>query len=138
MALRLTNHAMPANIETFVRNTLGCTCPEEVFLSIEQDVIADKADIRRWVIGQRLLIYLVDADQEVAVDSLVAGTVRRGLLERDARGLNRFRLVLLCREPAALEDQARALFAACKAVDERTHLHLVSYQQLDAVIHDTR
>ena len=53
----------PGPIERFVRETLGCNCPAEVFARIEDDSLPSTNSgppIRRIAIGSRLLIYLVD------------------------------------------------------------------------------
>ena len=48
-------------IKRFVQETLGCSCPEEVFDKIECDTDASRIWWRRINVGNRLLIYILDA-----------------------------------------------------------------------------
>jgi len=51
-------------LRAFVRETLGCTCPDAVFEAVERTAgIApmSRVPFARWVIGGRLLVYLLRA-----------------------------------------------------------------------------
>jgi hypothetical protein len=61
---------------------------------------------------------------------VVAAAVEAGVGERDRQSFNRFRLVLACADPAAIEQPARDAFAACEQVDERAHLHVLSLDEV--------
>lgn len=125
-----------ASIERFVRGTLGCACPDEVFQQIETsalpgDLPGDLPGVRL-VIGNRLLVYVA-----LAPASLVAATralVAAGRRERDARGWNRFRLVLATEAPEAERTAAADAFASAAAGDERAHLHVLAPAALPAVL----
>jgi hypothetical protein len=113
-------------IEHFVRGTLGCQCPDEVFQSISIDRVGaadDAASCTRLVVGNRLLIYILDAATVGVADGALADLVARGCRERDARGYNRFRLVIACDEPASEKTTVQHAFDEACGNDERAHLH---------------
>lgn len=116
-----------SRIEVFARDVLGCQCPAEVFRKVRVDGNISAAGLplrRRIVIGDRLLIYLVDAAELPAGDTgVVMRLCRAGVDERDALGLNRFRLVLA--------GSATGEAAAPELPDERCHLHHVSTQEVE-------
>jgi len=121
-----------AAIKQFVRNTLGCGCPEEVFQSIDcrnhvrlaTDIVLDAM----LVIADRLLIYVVEVDAENVSQSDFAALIAAGREERDARKLNRFRLVVVADE--ALDSRSvQALFRELAGRDEKIHLHIISREK---------
>jgi hypothetical protein len=86
-------------IRLFVRNTLGCGCSEEVFRTLEcvpgvclRDDIKLDAGL---TIGNRLLIYVFTPAIHGEIEQQLAFLASTGKRERDARGLNRFRLVIV-------------------------------------------
>lgn len=117
----------PALLRAFVREILGCTCPDAVFEVVERTEVAAPGSgvpYTRWLIGDRLLIYLVrpqSAPAEIAGELAALGRE-----DRDRRGLNRFRLVIAS---AACEGEAHAVaraFAAVAGQDPKAHLHCVA------------
>jgi hypothetical protein len=109
-------------IEHFVRVTLGCRCPDEVFRSMDLERISntDGPTVhRRLIIGNRLLIYVLDcsATESIMTRAAVAALARRGVIERDALGLNRFRLVVVSSHVEGLWN--------LEPPDDRAHLHVV-------------
>ncbi len=126
MPATTANHAASADplafARAFVRERLGCGCPDELLahLGIERrpggPTVLD--------VGGRLLVHLrACAGQEDLARGL-AGWLAEGLARRDALGYNRFRLVLLVEDPDAIRPHAEALFAS-RAADARAHLHLL-------------
>ena len=116
-------------IRQFVRDTLGCGCPEEVFRSI---------DVRRcvrlnnfivldgvFIIGNRLLVYVADAGTEACIEEHLPVLLRSGRDERDEKGLNRFRLALLTDRPDEVQRAAVSLFEELRGNDEKMHLHVI-------------
>ena len=100
-------------IEHFVRGTLGCQCPDEVFQSISIDrsgTADDAASCTRLLVGHRLLIYVLDAASFGVAESALADLVARGRRERDERGYNRFAwsLPATSRRPQALPSSTRS------------------------------
>lgn len=126
------------SLEEFVRGTLGCQCPDEVFRSISLD--HQRAPGCAWpfarlAVGDRLLIYVLEA--QALTTAAVSALASQGRAERDAKGYNRFRLVIASDTPARLIDAARAGFARVADEDDRAHLHLLASDQLPDVLRAT-
>jgi hypothetical protein len=121
----------------FVRDVLGCGCPEEVLRSITVDrgrfVPGLDLEVARLDVGGRLLVYVLPASPSPPLGELVAVAVAAGTSERDQRHFNRFRLVIAIDDPADLEETARSAFAGCHRPDDRVHLHVVSSAELGAL-----
>jgi hypothetical protein len=115
------------DLQRFVRNTLGCKCPDEVFQSISIDQCDDHM---RLVIGNRLLIYVMEAAAGTAVRKAVLRLTEQGLEERNSQRLSRLRLVVVSRQPTLDPAGARAAFAEAAGADDRAHVHLVTSDQL--------
>ncbi len=122
-------------IKQFVRDTLGCTCPDEVFEHIDCQVgvrISDDILLDRAInVGNRLLIFLATVDDSDSLGPLVWQLVREGTRKRDQENFNRFRLVLLTKGPTDVADEAFAVFRSLGA-DEKTHLHVIGTDELPA------
>lgn len=115
-------------IEHFVRGTLGCQCPDEVFRSVSIDPLrtADGAiGYTRLLVGNRLLIYILDTAAVRVADGALTDLVACGRRERDEHGYNRFRLVMACDEPASAGTAVQSAFDEAAGNDERAHLHCV-------------
>ncbi|MEW6214938.1 MAG: hypothetical protein AB1478_07035, partial [Nitrospirota bacterium] len=87
------------NVKTFVKQTLGCACPEEVFTYIDcqsniklndEIVLSNKVNI-----GNRLLIYVIEVNNPNLINYILPSIVNIGKKERDGLGFNRFRLVII-------------------------------------------
>lgn len=124
--------AYPA-IKRFVQESLGCTCPEEVFERIDhrRHRVGDVAGVQRIDVGQRLLVYLVETDDPAWLQRHLAELVGAGVADRDAQGMNRFRLVIASTRPDLVGAAARARFRELAGVDDKVHLHLVAQDALD-------
>jgi hypothetical protein len=109
-------------VEAFVRETLGCGCPQEVFEHIED---SRPGDLRRIAVGGRLLVYLITPPTGVVAVDRLAEYLSRGQRERDELGFNRFRLVIAAGEGTANPATLVLAFERLRAGDERLHLHLV-------------
>jgi len=123
------------NIKLFVRQTLGCTCPDEVL-----DRIDCRADVNlpggialdyRINVGGRLLIFALTIDRFDSIahrfDSIapiLPLLVSAGIDDRDNGGFNRVRFVLLTETPDHLSEKAFDLFNSLPT-DEKTHIHLI-------------
>lgn len=116
-------------IKAFTRDILGCDCPEEVFSRIvcEDDVRTDNGlTISHKInIGDRLLIYVSAPGQTGQLSSELVKLVDSGEKERNDKGFNRFRLVLVSENPDLIKDDARKLFEQL-GKDEKIHLHIVN------------
>lgn len=118
-----------SDLERFVRETLGCGCPEEVFAEIED---SGAGDPRRIAVGGRLLVYLVSPPHGALTPEQLEGYLVRGRQERDALGFNRFRLVIAVGERTGDPAGLGRAFEHLRAGDDRLHLHLVPADALPA------
>ncbi len=114
-------------IRRFVREDLGCGCPEEVFDDIRIEVAPGEleagANSRLLVVGGRLMVLIVEPGASNPAMVAVSQLLDRGARLRDDRGCNRFRLVLVHR---ADQDSSERRLADVARPDERTHLHIVA------------
>ncbi len=118
-------------IRLFVRESLGCSCPEHVFDSIG---VSERSDLFEqattvYEIGGRLFVTVMVTDDWQTIGPSLGRIVEIGRNYRDRHGYNRFRLVIATDDGEArsvLEQQ----FAALPNTDEKTHLHVVSPLQL--------
>ena len=82
---------------TFIKNTLGCRCPEEVFENIDVKFIRpieNVGEFARVVVGNTLLVYVYCDGQLGDVISSIEQTTNKGRDDRNKNKYNRFRLVL--------------------------------------------
>jgi hypothetical protein len=126
-----------AEIERFVRDTLGCGCPDEVFRSIRVEratvpgaAIAGARPVTRLVLGDRLLVYALETDTGTLLPELVRALALAGRSERDTRRLNRFRLALATGHAGPPTAELEAAFSTVAGSDERMHMHLLEPGQL--------
>ena len=117
------------SIKSFIQGTLGCGCPEEVFRSIDcrfgTRLQGGAVVSSALIVGNRLLIYVVDADDDALDREHLALYVTEGKKERDRKGLNRFRLVVVT-NAEAVRQQLRSIFDGLQDRDEKIHLHVIS------------
>lgn len=122
------------NITTFVQRILGCGCPEEVFRYIEcqSDIkINDLAVKNRVNIGNRLLIYVAEANESDPVSRILPLLCDAGKKDRDSSGFNRFRLVLAVDILDDIKQAAEDIFKAINK-DEKIHLHVIPKKNIPA------
>jgi len=116
-------------LRSFIRHTLGCSCPGEVFEHMirQYDVelengISINAKIN---VGNRLLIYVVEVDDPGLVERDLHAMISAGKNERDREGFNRFRLVLATERKREISDIGNRAFEALPDRDEKVHLHII-------------
>ncbi len=130
------NPADRQSIERFVRGTLGCGCPDEVFNSIAIERpggTAPSAPFVRLLVGNRLLIYVIDARDLDLAGATVPMLATQGVAERDRAGLNRFRLVVAADHPTPPGVTAfSAGVAEAIEQDDRAHLHVIAAELVPA------
>lgn len=121
--------ATPA-FKRFARETLGCHCAPEVFARVEDDQspFPGLPEIgRRIAVGGRLLIYFAQLPDAMRAASGLGAWVAAGRAERDGRGMNRLRLVVVLDDPSpeavALIESA---FRELPDLDGRVHLHVLA------------
>lgn len=113
-------------MKRFVQETLGCSCPEEVFDKIDYQKARDGGVGSRINVGDRLLIYIITVDGKSSIQEVINAALEQGIEERDNKGFNRFRLVLVAARPDDLRGTAEHVFARSDYADEKAHLHVVS------------
>jgi hypothetical protein len=124
------------SIKTFVKQTLGCTCSEEVFAYIDCQSNIKLNDIvlnSKINIGNKLLIYVVEINNRDSIKELLPFLVSTGKREKDNLGFNRFRLVLVTKKLNEIKEKAEHVFNTINR-DEKVHLHVVSKEGFQKVI----
>jgi hypothetical protein len=121
----MTNNKL---IKEFVRNTLGCNCPDEVFQYIDcqkavciNENVCQACEIN---IGNRLLIFAAEVDKIESLSSVLSILIEAGINKRDKKKFNRFRLVLLTSIEKDVAVQALGIFNSL-VTDEKVHLHVI-------------
>jgi hypothetical protein len=126
----------PSGMRKFIRETLGCGCPEEVFdnLVLAEETIGDgEAAVRTLLVGNRLLVVMLSCRDWNDLSGILPQLVGHYRQKRDEMGFNRVRLVVACDQPALLQPAASLCFAGLPGVDERMHLHLLTPADLAGV-----
>lgn len=121
----------PAAVKDFVREQLGCACPDAVFEDIR---LTGKSGLfttsnTLYEIGGRLLVaVLTPADWRELVAE-IGHAVTAGKQYRDQHGFNRFRLVVVADEDEAATG-LQLLFDDLPNMDDKTHLHVIKPEAL--------
>ena len=108
-------------IVQFARETLGCSCPDEVFeqISVSHNLPFDIDT--RILIGERLLIYLVTTESHPTTERLKQlATI--GSMDRDRHAYNRLRVVCVG-DWAATAEPLDQIWSDVVEGDEKSHLH---------------
>lgn len=120
-----------AKIKKFVQDVLGCGCSEDVFETIvASEIKVSGMDCIRLNIGNRLLVYLLNASEVDFVPGDLGEIFRTGKADRDSNNFNRFRLALSTENPGATGKAARAAFITVPR-DEKIHLHILKSKDID-------
>jgi uncharacterized Fe-S cluster-containing radical SAM superfamily enzyme len=120
-------------IKTFVQETLGCGCPEEVFSFIDckSNILLNGIMVNIKInIGNRLLIYVVEVKNSDSIIDILTFLVDAGKRERDRSGFNRYRLVLAAENLQKIKQIAHDAFNIIDR-DEKIHLHIVSKTDME-------
>ena len=119
------------SVRHFIRNSLGCTCPDEVFDTIRISEHTDLFTLENTVyeIGGRLFVAVfTPADwKDIAVQ--LEQLVEAGKHYRDRHGYNRYRLVVVTDNPEAA-DKLQLQFKTLSNTDGKTHLHIIKPELL--------
>jgi hypothetical protein len=115
----------------FVRHTLGCGCPDEVFEHIRIDTQPEAfnglpVDYLIDIGGRLLVAVCISADWRQLRQSLAA-IVHNAREYRDRNGFNRFRLVVAAEETQTAQAALQVQFESAIADgDEKIHLHVLA------------
>ena len=106
-----------------VRDTLGCTCPPEIFdhYQVSSHISGDIHTVQL-IMGERLLVRIVDAARLKYPQKTAMRLLIEGRAERDRLNLNRFRLVIIGTYPPS---QAQVLTELPESMDPKVHLHIL-------------
>jgi hypothetical protein len=122
-------------VKKFVKQTLGCVCPDEVFLAIESlsnIKVGNDISLRyKLNIGNRLLIYVICSDDIDFVLNNLPLLVSAGKNERDRRSLNRLRIVIATENIKKMRSSVQARFNDCARGDEKIYLHIVHHGDVE-------
>ncbi|MGD0819557.1 MAG: hypothetical protein ABSA71_02295 [Desulfomonilia bacterium] len=116
-------------VKRFVRGTLGCACPDEVFEHIAVNPLNPCPGLPvdgSLEVGGRLLIYITFKDDIQVLKESLKEIIRQGKEIRDRRGFNRFRYVVVANEVEALNAALVPLFNSMPFIDEKVHLHIIT------------
>ena len=124
-------------ITEFVRKTLGCNCPEEVFKYIDCRTVVnidENIELAYEInIGNRLLIFAARIDEVDSLRSAIPKLVRAGIKKRDENKFNRFRLVLLTAPEIDIAEQTSEIFSSL-AADDKVHLHVINKDDFPVIL----
>lgn len=115
-----------SSIKHFVREHLGCACPDEVFDEITVTEQSEIFSLKHTVfeIGGRLFVAVfVPADWHV-IKMQFGKLVVDGKQFRDQHGYNRFRMVIATEDDDAEKDLQR-IFNDLPGIDDKMHLHVI-------------
>ena len=128
--MQTTVNTLRQQIEPFVREELGCRCPDEVFCDIR--VVEKPAAFEglpvdyALAIGGRLLVVVCLPERWRDVSRQLRELVHQGRQVRDQGGYNRFRLIVPTVERGAACQELETRFSVLAGADQRGHLHIVA------------
>jgi ADP-ribosylglycohydrolase len=117
-------------LKLFVRDGLGCGCPDEVFSFIQ---IKKNPDVFRGLpidylvtIGDRLLVAICLSESlNNGMGADIKESLAAGKQLRDRAGFNRFRLVVASEDADSIVPTIQEQFSGLTGLDDRVHLHVV-------------
>lgn len=125
--LMITSNIKSSDIKHFVREQLGCACPDEVFSTIR---VTRKPDSFEGMpidclieIGNRLLV-AVSMQALQKLNSNLEKIFLTGRAYRDSHGFNRFRLVVATADKET-QISIQSAFDSLTLTDEKIHLHVI-------------
>jgi hypothetical protein len=121
-------------LKVFVKNTLGCGCPEKVFEKIDVSklpTVEHEKEITRIVVGDTLLIYIISPEPSGNFVDSVESVGLVGKADRDTNNYNRFRLVLSNFEDDVQQEKVSERFSKSFNTDKKMHIHFVSQEMVE-------
>ena len=115
-----------ATLKAFIRDVLGCGCPEEVFanMTCQKETLAGTPGTLVDV-GGRLLVFLWRMADPNEISEVLEKIFKAGKSRRDTLNYNRLRLVLLADELAISPEDLQGRFLELIGDDEKAHLHVI-------------
>ena len=128
----MTAHWNNEKIKVFVKNTLGCGCPEKVFEKIDvSKLLTPEHEITRIVVGDTLLIYVIHPELTGNFADGVEAIGLAGKMDRDTNHYNRFRLVVSGFDDELKQGEAAGCFAKLFNTEEKMHIHFVDQELVE-------
>jgi hypothetical protein len=119
----LSTLTVKSNVTSLVQDTLGCTCPREIFDHYQVGShFSGDIPMVQLIMGERLLVRIVDAARLNEPEKTTMELLMEGRAERDRLSLNRFRLVIIGTLPPS---QAQVLKGLPENMDTKVHLHIL-------------
>lgn len=118
-------------IKVFVKNTLGCGCPEKVFEKIDVSklqTVENEKEITRVVVGGTLLIYVIRPRLAGDFVDSVEAIGLAGKNDRDTNNYNRFRLVVSGFDDDVQQEKVSERFSKTFNTDDKMHIHFVNQE----------
>lgn len=119
-------------VKQFVRDILGCNCPEKVFDIIQVEKTVEIPEITGLIldyrinIGNRLLIYLLDVKKILVIEQILI-LLEIGIRERNTRGFNRFRLAIVgVSGDDEHQQKIKEALVEKSEVLEKVHIHFIN------------
>jgi hydrogenase maturation factor len=116
-------------LKDFVKNELGCKCPDDVFkrMKVNEKIIMGNFQIdRRIIIGNKLLLYILFND---SVDVLIKNLpyiIEYGIGDREKHGFNRLRIVIL-KDNIEIQNSLTTLISKIERENQKAHVHVMSW-----------
>ena len=123
-------------IKVFVKNTLGCGCPEKVFEKIDVSklpTVEHEKEITRIVVGDTLLIYVIRPEPSGNFVDSVESIGLAGKTDRDINNYNRFRLVVSSFEDEVQQEKVSERFSKTFNTDDKMHIHFVNQELVEGL-----
>jgi hypothetical protein len=125
-----------AELVRFVREVLGCGCPDEVVARTSVDV-SDRGEPGLDV-GGRLLVRVLCVDDLDDLTASLPETVKRFRDERDRRGFNRVRVVVPHDRMDLVVMALGQVVAVVGLGDDRLHIHVIPLSDVPAAVLGSR
>jgi len=123
-------------IKVFVKNTLGCGCPEKVFENIDVSklpTLEHEKEVTRIVVGDTLLIYIIRPEPSGNFVDSIESICLAGKTDRDINNYNRFRLVVSSFEDEVQQEKVSERFSKIFNTDDKMHIHFVNQELLEGL-----
>ena len=124
--------SLGADLIRFVKETLGCGCPDEILARIAID--ASEAGEDGLDVGGRLLVRVLSFENVDRLIETFPDTVERLRDERDKRGFHRLRLVVTHSNPAELQEVLGGMLGLIVEADERVYVHVLEPEELPSLL----
>jgi hypothetical protein len=122
----------------FVRQGLGCGCPDEVFsdirIELQPEAFAGLPIDCLVRIGGRLLVAVCTSSEWRDAENNLGPVFKTGKGLRDQDGFNRFRFVLMTEETERAAQMVEARFHRLTGMDDRVHVHVVGPSALPSCL----